>query len=83
MRGVAKGALTVEEAEAKYKEWIEAKEAKVEARRIQAIEERKARMEAISGKPKKVDSPLAAPAASADDEHKPSTEEPKTFAESV
>ena len=83
MRGVAKGALTAEEADKKYQEWIEAKEAKVEARRLKAIEDRKAELEAISGKPKKVDSPLAAPAASGDDEHKPSNEEQKSFAESV
>jgi small subunit ribosomal protein S16 len=82
MRGVAKGALTVEEADVKYQEWIDAKEAKVEARRVQAIEERKALLETISGKPKKVDSPLAAPAASGDG-HKPTAEEAKSFADSV
>ena len=82
MRGVAKGALTVEEADVKYQEWIDAKEAKVDARRLQAIEDRKTLMATISGKPKKVDSPLAASTAGGD-EHKPSSEETKSFAESV
>ncbi len=82
MRGVAKGALTTEEADVKYQEWIDAKEAKVEARRLQAIEDKKALMEAISGKPKKVDSPLATSTAG-NDEHKPAAEEQKSFADSV
>ena len=82
MRGVAKGALTTEEADVKYQEWIDAKEAKVEVRRLQAIEDKKAMLATISGKPKKVDSPLATSAASGD-EHKPSTEEAKSFADSV
>lgn len=81
MRGVAKGALSVEQADAKYQEWIDAKEAQVEARRLQTIEDKKAMMEVISGKPKKVDSPLAASSPSSD-EHKPA-EEQKSFADSV
>ncbi len=79
MRGVNKGAMTEEQAEAKYQEWIAAKEAKVEARRIKAKEEKEAWYKKISGTPKKVDSPLAGP----DDEHKPAEEDNKTFAESV
>lgn len=81
MRGVAKGSLTVEEAEAKYNEWIAAKESKIEARRLQAIEERKTLMQAISGKPKKVSSPLAATAGGGGS--KPVVEEHKSFADSV
>ena len=81
MRGVEKGALTAEEADVKYKEWIDSKEAKIEARRLQAVAEKKARMEAISGKPKKMDSPLAATTSTS--EHKPVVEEQKSFADSV
>jgi small subunit ribosomal protein S16 len=39
MRGVQKGALTAEEAEAKYQEWIEAKDVKVAERKAKADEE--------------------------------------------
>ena len=39
-RGVKKGAFTQEEADAKLTEWIEAKEAKVAARKEQSIQER-------------------------------------------
>ena len=49
MRGVKKGALTVEEADAKYKEWIADKESKITARIEQTAAERKSRLEAISG----------------------------------
>ncbi len=38
-RGVAKGALTQEEADKKYKEWIDAKEVKVAQRREKALAE--------------------------------------------
>ncbi len=82
MRGVAKGALTEEQADAKLKEWIDTKESKIEARRLLVIEEKKAVLEKISGKPKKVDSPLAA-STSSKDESKPTAEEQKSFAESV
>jgi len=51
MRGVKKGALTVEEADAKYKEWIADKESKITARIEQTAAERKSRLEAISGVP--------------------------------
>ena len=80
MRGVSKGAMTPEEAEVKYQEWIAAKEAKIEARRAQSIEEKAAWHKKISGEAKQVSSPLAGPS---DDEHKPSNEEQKSFADSV
>ena len=51
MRGVKKGALTTEEAEAKYKEWIDAKEAKIAARIEKKAAEKKARIEKIAGVP--------------------------------
>lgn len=51
MRGVKKGALTVEQADVKYKEWIDDKESKITARIEQTASERKSRLEAISGVP--------------------------------
>ena len=51
MRGVKKGALTTEEAEAKYKEWIDAKEAKVAARIEKKAAEKRAQIEKIAGVP--------------------------------
>ena len=51
MRGVKKGALTVEQADVKYKEWIDDKESKITVRMEQTASERKAKLEAISGVP--------------------------------
>jgi len=51
MRGVKKGALTTEEAEAKYKEWIDAKEVKIAARIEKKAAEKKAQIEKIAGVP--------------------------------
>ena len=81
MRGVKKGAMTLEEAEAKHQEWMAAKEAKVAARRAQAAEEKAEYHKRISGTAKKVSSPLAGP--TDDGEHKPSQEPQKSFADSV
>ncbi|MEL6866120.1 MAG: 30S ribosomal protein S16 [Bacteroidota bacterium] len=81
MRGVKKGALTVEEAEVKYQEWIDKKEAKVEARRVQAMEERKAFHAAVSGQPPRNTPPAAS--TPTDSELAPVVEEQKSFAESV
>ncbi len=56
MRGVKKGALTVEQAEAKLKEWIDSKESKVAGRAEAVKVEKKAKLVAISGvaKPKPI-----------------------------
>ncbi len=51
MRGVAKGAFSEEKAEQMFKEWIDAKDSKIAERILQAAEEKKARWNAISGKP--------------------------------
>ena len=51
MRGVAKGALTEEQAEAKYQEWIDAKEAKIAARVAETAAERVALLAKLSGTP--------------------------------
>lgn len=49
MRGVSKGALTLEEAEAKYQQWIETKEAKIAERREQAEKEKEAWNAKVAG----------------------------------
>ncbi len=49
MRGVKKGALTVEEAEQKYNAWLEEKEAKVAARFAKSAEEKAAFLAKVSG----------------------------------
>lgn len=49
MRGVKKGALTIEEADAKYQQWVEEKEAKIAERFAQTADEIKARLAEISG----------------------------------
>lgn len=51
MRGVAKGALTEEQAEAKYQEWIDAKESKIAARFEQTATERANLLAKLSGTP--------------------------------
>ena len=81
MRGVAKGALTEEEAMAKYKAWIEEKEAKIAKRREETARKRDEFNKMIDGvappKKEKVVETAETPAA----ESKP--EEPKTLLESV
>ncbi len=62
MRGVKKGALTQEEADAKYQEWIDAKEEKIAARVAKSAEEKAAYLEQLSGTPPpppKVEEPVA------------------------
>ncbi len=49
MRGVEKGALTEEEATAKWNLWIEEKESRIRKRREEANEEKQARWASISG----------------------------------
>lgn len=51
MLGVKKGALTEEQAEAKYQEWIEAKEAKIANRFEKTAEENRKRLAELSGTP--------------------------------
>lgn len=58
MRGVKKGALTQEEADKKYTEWVEAKEAKIAARRAKTEEEKNAYYAKISGTPPPVEEPV-------------------------
>lgn len=49
MRGVAKGALTQEEADKKYQEWVDAKEAKVAARSEESAKEKADFLSRVSG----------------------------------
>jgi len=51
MQGVQKGALTEEEAMAKHSEWLEAKEAKIQARREKAAQEKADFLEKVAGTP--------------------------------
>lgn len=51
MRGVKKGVMTAEEAEVKYTEWVEAKESKIEARKVKAAEEKAEFYAKLSGTP--------------------------------
>ncbi len=50
-RGVKKGALTQEQADAKYQAWIEEKDAKVASRVAKSAEEKIARLAKLSGTP--------------------------------
>ena len=54
-RGVQKGALTEEQAEKMWKDWIDAKEAKIAERMAKTEEERQERLRQISGAVKKVE----------------------------
>ena len=48
-RGVKKGALTQEEAETKYNEWVEAKDARIATRFEQSAQENADRLKRLSG----------------------------------
>ncbi|MCB0558399.1 MAG: 30S ribosomal protein S16 [Lewinellaceae bacterium] len=51
MRGVKKGAMTAEEAEKKFQDWVEAKEAKIAARFEKSAEDQRRILSQISGTP--------------------------------
>lgn len=52
-RGVAKGAMTAEDAEMKFRDWVDSKESRIAARVKATADERKARAAEISGTKKK------------------------------
>jgi small subunit ribosomal protein S16 len=54
-RGVAKGAMTAEDAERKFRDWVDTKEAAIAARVKTTAEERKNRAAEISGTKKRVE----------------------------
>lgn len=58
MRGVAKGAMTQEEADQKWQEWIDAKETKISSRKVQTAEEKRAFQKMVSGSPKAKPAPV-------------------------
>ncbi|MEL6987391.1 MAG: 30S ribosomal protein S16 [Bacteroidota bacterium] len=78
MRGVAKGALTEEQAMEKYNAWVSDKDAKVAARFEETAKEKAAFYAALSGDVKAV-----APKAVEESEHKPSNEPQLTLAEEL
>ncbi len=60
MRGVQKGAMTVEEAEAKHQDWIDKKEARIAARALQTAQEKADFYAAVNGTaPVKIAAPVA------------------------
>ena len=62
MRGVQKGAMTVEEAQVKHQEWVDTKEARIAARFAQTAAEKAAFYAAVNGvAPPKVAAPAPAP----------------------
>ncbi len=59
-RGVSKGAMSAEDAEIKFRAWVDEKEARIEARVKQAVEDKKAKAVQLSGSkkaPKKKEEP--------------------------
>ncbi len=80
-RGVTKGALSQEQADKMYEDWIAAKEAKIAERRQKALDEKRAFHEMVSGKPPKIEVAAATTTVAAGSA--PVQEEAKTFAESV
>ena len=66
MRGVKKGAMTVEEADALYNKWVEAKDAKIAARFEQTAKEKADYLAKVSGTAPVIETPVVeeeAPAA--------------------
>jgi small subunit ribosomal protein S16 len=54
-RGVAKGAMSAEDAEIKFRDWVDSKESRIEARVKATADERKSRAAEISGTKRKVE----------------------------
>jgi len=80
MRGVKKGALTVEEANAKYEAWVKEKEDKIAERFAQTAKEKADFHAKLSG----VAPVIAAPTPAAEEgEERVKQEEPKTLAEEI
>ena len=67
-RGVAKGALTEEQAEQKFQDFISSKEDKVEKRREKVAEEEQARRARLFGSAPKKEEPVAEEEASGEEE---------------
>jgi small subunit ribosomal protein S16 len=52
MRGVKKGAMTLEQAQVLLTKWIDSKEGKIEAHKIETIRKKEAHVKLVDGKPK-------------------------------
>lgn len=91
MRGVSKGAMTQEEADQKWQEWIDAKEGRVAERFAESAAAKAKRLSEISGTPPPPPAPEPepepvaeeAPAAEATTEEAPATEEEAPAAEAT
>jgi len=59
MRGVKKGAMTVEQADTLWQQWIDAKEGKISSRRAQTAADLEAFRKLVSGEAKKPKAPVA------------------------
>jgi small subunit ribosomal protein S16 len=62
-QGVAKGALTQEQADARLQEWIDTKEGRINARREAIAEQKRQHVTAVDGKPKVKPKPVVEPEA--------------------
>ncbi len=83
LRGVKKGAMTMEQVEEKVNAWIEAKESKVAERRAETAKEKEAERVAIFGKPKEEpveETPVAESAEVTESDEAATTEEVSTEA---
>jgi small subunit ribosomal protein S16 len=81
MRGVQKGALTQEQADAKWKQWIDAKDAKIQARVAESAQEHADWLAKIDGTVKKVATKEVEVTSSDDKSPKKVSEQHKTLAE--
>ncbi len=81
MRGVAKGAMTIEEADVKLQEWIDAKDAKIAQRISGTQEEAKAKRKAISGEAKVKPQPVVETPTEVVDSEEAQVKEEATVAE--
>ena len=82
-RGVTKGALTQEEADKKYQEWIDEKEARIAARFEQSAQEKAEFHAAVSGQPPVIKEPAAEEEASEEAEAEEATAEEATAEEAA
>ena len=83
MRGVAKGALTQEEADKKYQDWVEAKEAKITARKEESAQEKADFLAKVSGIAPVIEEPAPVEEEAPAEEAEAATEEAAPEAEAT
>jgi len=83
MRGVKKGALTQEEAEKMYQEWIDQKESRIAARFEQSAQEKAAYHSAVSGTAPVVETPVVEEEAAEEETAEEAAEEAVATAEAT